>query len=277
MITDSQTFSYTLQEWSDGLTFCVDEDGKEQLIDSDGVQVMMEWERPYMEQCVEALSIDGECDVLEVGFGTGYSAEHIQRAGPKSHTIIECSKSVLERLRPWAADKPNVRVIEGTWQRRLPELGLFDKIFFDDYARLGREEREMKHCPRPEYTDVYNNSEQHFNAFLKIALQWHAREGTLLSGYMASSCYTWELSPQTVKWKFWYTPVMPSRHCNYFFSDKATVPLFEKKAFRAQVKSFKGRYSPHKWKMARRRLGASRRTLRQKMLGSSQSVEPLIV
>lgn len=33
----------------------------------------------------------------------------MQLAKPRSHTIIECSDVVLERLRLWAADKPSVR------------------------------------------------------------------------------------------------------------------------------------------------------------------------
>jgi len=31
-----------------------------------------------------------DCDVLEIGFGCGYSASRIQSFKPRSHTIIEC-------------------------------------------------------------------------------------------------------------------------------------------------------------------------------------------
>ena len=44
---------------------------------------------------------------------------------------------MLERLKLWAADKPSVRIVEGTWQRRLADLGVFDRIFFDDYGDPG--------------------------------------------------------------------------------------------------------------------------------------------
>lgn len=224
MLTTS--FSDTLQQWSDGLFFTTDSHGKEQLLDNDGVQVMMEWEKPWMEDCVDALKIDGQCDVLEIGFGCGYSAERIQLAGPRSHTIFECSKPVLERLHMWAADRPNVIVVEGTWQTRLPELGVFDRIFFDDYARLGREDDEMSKCPNQAYIDVYNNTEQHFNGFVNIAFRWHARKGTMLSGYITGISSVDELPRNVYKIRSKVIRVEPPRHCNYFFGEGARVPLF---------------------------------------------------
>ena len=39
---------------------------------------MSQWERPYMEKCADELEITSLHDVLEVGFGCGYSAERIQ-------------------------------------------------------------------------------------------------------------------------------------------------------------------------------------------------------
>jgi protein-L-isoaspartate O-methyltransferase len=119
-----------MESWSQTLSFSTDPNGEEQLLDANGTQVMMEWERPYMVRCIDVLAIDSESHVLEVGFGCGYSAERIQRARPRSHTIIECAEAVLERLRPWAAARPGVKVCEGTWQRMLPTLGTFDMIFF---------------------------------------------------------------------------------------------------------------------------------------------------
>ena len=64
------------------------------------------WEKPYMEACVDALGITGEDSVLEIGFGCGFSADHIHSKSPRSHTIVECSPVVLECLRKWAEDKP---------------------------------------------------------------------------------------------------------------------------------------------------------------------------
>ena len=43
------------------------------LEDEDGLhQVMMEWEKPYMEESIKILDPFGK--VLEIGFGMGYSA-----------------------------------------------------------------------------------------------------------------------------------------------------------------------------------------------------------
>ena len=64
----------------------IDEHGKEILLQDNKHQVMMEWEKPYMEACIDKLQPKG--DVLEIGFGMGYSATQIQKYKPKSHTII---------------------------------------------------------------------------------------------------------------------------------------------------------------------------------------------
>lgn len=212
------------QDWADGLFFSLDRDGKEQLLDADGLQVMMEWEKPYMEKCVDELKVTSDTDVLEVGFGCGYSASRIQEFKPRSHTIIECSEVVLERLKHWAADKPNVHIVEGTWQQRLPELGRFDRIFFDDYGQPGISDKEMfQNCPNEQYKDIYDESQSHFHAFLNLAFQFHSRNGTRVSGYLVSPI---DFQRDDVDVKFEKYAVAPPDHCDYFFSDKAVVPVF---------------------------------------------------
>lgn len=105
--------------------------GQEVLLKDGKFQVMMEWEKPYMEACIDALQPRG-C-VLEVGFGCGYSANRIQHYHPKSHTIIEYHPVVAAKAREWAKNFPHVTIVEGTWQDMLPTLGVFDALFFDDY------------------------------------------------------------------------------------------------------------------------------------------------
>ena len=109
----------------------IDEHGKEILLQDNEHQVMMEWEKPYMEACIDKLQPKG--DVLEIGFGMGYSATQIQKYKPKSHTIIEMDSMVTERLKEWAKDYDNIIIVEGTWQEKIHDLGKFDEIFFDDF------------------------------------------------------------------------------------------------------------------------------------------------
>ena len=108
-----------------------DENGKEMLIKDGRFQVMMEWERPYMEACIDALEPSG--NVLEIGFGCGYSSTHIQSYLPKSHTIIEYHPTVFEKAKEWSQGYENIILIQDTWQNALASLGVFDAIFFDDY------------------------------------------------------------------------------------------------------------------------------------------------
>lgn len=122
------------------MQFTLDCAGQEMLIKDGKYQVMMEWEKPYMQACINALEPFG--DVLEVGFGCGYSATHIQTYHPKSHTIIEYHPAVAKRARAWAKDYPNVTIIESTWQNALEALGVFDCIFFDDYPLESEEEMQ---------------------------------------------------------------------------------------------------------------------------------------
>lgn len=243
--------SAEFQDWANGLFFSIDREGGEQLLDADGVQVMMEWEQPWMERCVDQLEITESCDVLEVGFGCGYSANRIQLANPRSHTIIECAGAVLERLRSWAKLRPNVRIIEGTWQSRLPELGMFDRIFFDDYGEPGRSDFEMRqNCPDSRYHKAYSRAQSHFHGFLNIALKWHSKEGTRISGYLISPI---SVRRRDVQLKFERMPVAPPEHCEYFYSKEAVVPLFVKTGVRVPEEALK----------APRRTRSRSRSLRQ--------------
>ena len=93
----------------------------------------MDWEAPIMDRMAAEVCHNGG-DVLEVGFGMGISAGCIQKRRPASHTIVECHPQILQRLHAWAADKPNVSIVEGMWQDVLHTLGEFDGITWDTFG-----------------------------------------------------------------------------------------------------------------------------------------------
>lgn len=130
------------------LTYETDEEGNEVLLKEGRHQVMMAWEKPYMEACIRALSPRGS--VLEIGYGLGYSARAIQEFKPKKHTIIECDETVLHKAKEFSGLHKNVEIIQGTWQETLPSLGEFDAIFFDDYPLDSEELIPQKDTPNLE-------------------------------------------------------------------------------------------------------------------------------
>ncbi|KAL1530626.1 hypothetical protein AB1Y20_001526 [Prymnesium parvum] len=225
---DLQAAGGGIGAWAHSLVFTCDANGEEELLDAHGTQVMMPWERPYMVRCVDALEIDSSSAVLEVGFGCGYSAERIQRYHPRVHCIIECADVVLERLRPWAAVRPGVEVHAGTWQRVLPSLGVFDRIFFDDFGAPGLAEAEMQQCGNEAYRLRYMAARSHMHAFLDIVLEWHARPGTRVSGYLSGTPVSLERSD--TRYVCQRMPVRPPAHCHYFDDTVATVPLWIKES-----------------------------------------------
>ena len=103
------------------------------IISNVGEQVMMKWEKPYMEASIDVLNPTG--DVLEIGFGLGYSATQIMKHNPKSYTIIECESLIIENIKKWAKKYPDIptTIVEGKWQSCLHNVGIFDEIYFDDY------------------------------------------------------------------------------------------------------------------------------------------------
>ena len=73
-------------------------------------------------------------DILEIGFGMGISAGYIQANNINSHTIIENHPQIIEKLKLWAADKPNVIIIEGDWYNVKDSLSTYDGLFYDTFG-----------------------------------------------------------------------------------------------------------------------------------------------
>ena len=80
----------------------------------------------------EVAKILGNGDILEIGFGMGICSKLIQRQNPKSHTIIEINKDILNYGLEWSKSKDNVKMLLGDWKDVIPTLNQkFDGIFID--------------------------------------------------------------------------------------------------------------------------------------------------
>lgn len=102
--------------------------------DNETYQVMMKWEEPIMKKMAEVCVSEND-DVLEIGFGMGILSDEIQKRKPKSHTIVECHKDIIPKLKEWAKDKSNVNVVEGNWIEEIHNLPIkYDAIIQDTYG-----------------------------------------------------------------------------------------------------------------------------------------------
>ena len=72
-------------------------------------------------------------DVLDIGFGMGFSANKISELVNR-YTCIEINPQIYEKAKEWAKDKSNVEIIFGDWIDIIPTLNKkFDGIFFDTH------------------------------------------------------------------------------------------------------------------------------------------------
>ena len=97
------------------------------------LEVMMDWEDEIMKASANYVCENGG-DILEIGFGMGISANHIQANNINSHTIIENHPQIIEKLKVWAQDKPNVTIMEGDWYDIKDSLSTYDGLFYDTWA-----------------------------------------------------------------------------------------------------------------------------------------------
>lgn len=107
--------------------------------------VMMEWERPIMQQSADLICPREGLHVLNVGFGMGIIDTMLQQKCPAKHYICEAHPTVLQKLkRDGWYDKPNVVICEGRWQDTLPKLleqgvqldGMYYDTFSEHYTDL---------------------------------------------------------------------------------------------------------------------------------------------
>jgi hypothetical protein len=139
-------------------------------------QIMMSWEAPYMEALVSALDVGPEHDVLEIGFGLGFSARAIQQRKPRSHTIIEIDASVISYAKSldWTS---NIIMCQEDWQDVIRhhettasnmEPIMYDRVFFDDFPLVDTDPLRILH-------------------FLDRVLCYHCKPGAKITFYLENS------------------------------------------------------------------------------------------
>jgi len=158
-------------------TFEIDANGEEIILSEDKEIIMMEWEKPYMEQSIDFLKPSG--DVLEIGFGCGYSATQILKYPIKSYTIIECDDDTIERIKIWKKyyDVPII-IVKGKWEEKLHTLGIFDKIYFDDYPLDINENSTLNEKLL---------SQRRLILFMDMVIKNHTRVGSQISFYLTGN------------------------------------------------------------------------------------------
>lgn len=179
--------------------------------DSGRHQVMMEWEKPYMEKCIEYLKPDGS--VLEIGFGLGYSAEKLcSYQDVSEYTVIECCPTVWVKFQLFkerlAQTRPTLKVnlVKGRWEDVLCECGLYDSVFFDDYNG-----------------SITREANNRFNTFLyKMITLCHTKVGSKICCYATGNT---EYNISIVKHKQYVYDIDIPKYCNYAKGSKMYIPI----------------------------------------------------
>ncbi len=98
------------------------------------LDIMEDWQIPIMKAMAEKVSCQGG-HILEIGFGRGIGSDLIQKCGVDEHTIIECNDSIVRRFHDWKRNYPGrkIHIQHGLWQDVLPNLDMFDGVFFHTY------------------------------------------------------------------------------------------------------------------------------------------------
>ena len=176
-------------------------------------QVMMEWEKPYMEKCIEMLEPSGH--VLEIGFGMGYSAHKIcSNSNVVAYTIIECSPVVWEKIEEFKLKYKNSRpeleitLVKGRWQDILDTVDIYDRVFFDDYIGLSFQENLDR-----------------FNKFLYEILSNHSRIGTKIGLYSTADKFT---KLDCIKTTVTKLEINIPTNCKYTKGNTMYIPVIEK-------------------------------------------------
>jgi hypothetical protein len=192
-----------------------DENGCDILQNESGIeQVMMEWEKPYMEESIKKINPFGK--VLEIGFGMGYSATQIcSFENVKEYNVIECSPTVWKKIEEWKKKQRSdlkINLIKGRWEDVLFECEKYDCVYFDDHPEEGTSVQILMTRLRKFYIEILKN-----HSFIGTKLCNFCRiNSNDLDGI---SCVKFEMSEYDIK--------IPD-NCNYAKGDTMYIPIYTK-------------------------------------------------
>lgn len=200
------------------LIYKKDELGKEILCNEDGKhQIMMEWEKPYMEKSIELLNPFGK--VLEIGFGMGYSATKIcSFKDVTEYNVIECTPIVWDKFEEFKSEqlilRPDLKInlIKGRWEDVLSTIRIYDSIYFDDYSL-----DTNKMIMNDRGTD-----------FIYKALKSHTKIGSRISIYSGVDCSKLYKNINCINVEYVEYKIDIPKNCLYAKGDKMYIPIFTK-------------------------------------------------
>ena len=200
------------------LIYKKDKNGKEMLCNEEEThQIMMEWEKPYMEKSIELLNPFGK--VLEIGFGMGYSATKIcSFEAVEEYNVIECTPIVWEKFEEFKSEqlilRPDLKInlIKGRWEDVLSTTGIYDCIYFDDYSLDAN-----KMIINDRGTD-----------FLHKALKKHTKIGSKMSLYSGLDCSHLYKNIDCINLEFIEYKIDIPDNCVYVKGDRMYIPILTK-------------------------------------------------
>lgn len=202
------------------LIYRKDEQNKDILCNEKGDhQIMMEWEKPYMEKSIEVLNPFGR--VLEIGFGMGYSATKIcSYKEVNEYNVIECTPLVWEKFEEFKKEqlilRPELKInlIKGRWEDVLKTTEIYDCIYFDDYVL-------------DESSDIHYSIIR-IDKFLFEVINNHMKIGSRISFYSTINAYEKYKSINCINIKNMEYPIKIPENCKYAQGDKMHIPILTK-------------------------------------------------
>ena len=123
----------------------------------------MDWKSKYLDAIMKRLRPSG--DVLLVGYGDGRAAAEILKYLPNTFTLIEADEERAVQARKKC---PSAKLIEERWETALPQLGVFDAIFYNEKVDSSFSENLSVNGALKEGAQLIEEIGQHFPQLQQI-------------------------------------------------------------------------------------------------------------